>query len=115
MEPEKPETNAKRMLRTLPAGRGFTFFYEFARPTEYTVHSINEFYSTLKVINPKPIQFHMQRGDFERWVRHVVGADKLADELMNMSDTKLTGEFLRQRILKAIGSRIMELKEILLK
>ena len=111
-EMEKPELVAKRILRPLPAGKGFTFFYEFARPTEWTVHSLKEFHSTLEVVDLKSIRFHMERGDFERWIRQVVSDNKLADELMNLSNEKLTGEFLRKRILEAVKSRIEELEEI---
>ncbi len=111
-ELKKPELAAKRILRQLPAGKGFTFFYEFARPTRWTANSLKEFYSTIQVINLKSIQFHMERGDFNRWLRQVVGDDKLADELMNVSNEKLTGEFLRKRILEAVRNRIKVLEEI---
>lgn len=110
-EMEKPELLAKRILRPLPAGKGFTFFYEFARPTERTVYSLKEFHSTLEVIDLKSIRFHTERGDFERWIRQVVGDDKLANELTRVSDEKLTGEPLRKRILETIRNRIKELEE----
>ena len=51
IEMEKPELEAKRMLRRLPAGMGFTFSYEFARSSGLTVHSLNEFHSTLKTVD----------------------------------------------------------------
>jgi len=110
-ELESPELVAKRILRPPPAGKGFTFFYEFARPTEWTVHSLKELYSALKVVDLKSVQFHMKRGDFERWLRQVVGDDKLSDELVNISSEKLSGEFLRERILEAVEGRIRELEE----
>ena len=52
----------------------------------------------------------MERGDFEHWLRHVVGDDKLADKLVAISNQKLTGESLRRKILATIESRIKELK-----
>ncbi len=112
VELEKPELAAKRMLRRLPVGKGFTFFYEFARPSGLTVRSIDEFYSTLKTIDISSIRFHMERGDFERWIRQVVGDDKLADELISISHKKWRGEVLRKRILVTIERRIKELKGI---
>jgi alpha-amylase len=112
VELEKPELAAKRMLRRLPVGKGFTFFYEFARPSGLTVRSIDEFYSTLKTVDISSIRFHMERGDFERWIRQVVGDDKLADELISISNKKWRGEILRKRILATIERRIKELKGI---
>lgn len=111
-ELEKPEHLARRILRRLPAGRGFTFFYEFARPTGLTVHSLTEFYSALEIVDIKSIRFHMERGDFERWLRQVVVDEKLADQLAEVSDEELKGERLRNRILRMISQRIKELERI---
>jgi alpha-amylase len=113
-ELEKPELAAKRILRRLPAGMGFTFSYEFARSSELTVHSLYEFFSALKTVDLSSIQFHVERGDFERWLRHVVGDDELADQMVkvNQSKRKLKSEALRKRILAITERRIKKLKEV---
>jgi len=111
-ELEKPEFAARRMLRRLPAGRGFTFFYEFARPTTWTVHSLHEFYSALKVVDIKSVQFHVERGDFERWLRQVVGDEKLAGQFVETSSKRLKGEALRKKTVYAVEVRIKELEEM---
>lgn len=110
-ELERPEHLAKRILRKLPAGRGFTFFYEFARPTGLTVHSLEEFCSTLKFVDAKSIRFHMERGDFEQWLRQVIGDDKLADRLAEISTKRWNGEKLREKIIRVIERRVKELKK----
>jgi alpha-amylase len=79
IELEKPELAAKRLLRRLPAGMGFTFSYEFTRSSGLTVHSLHEFYSALKNIEASSIEYHIERGDFERWLSQVVGDDTLAE------------------------------------
>jgi alpha-amylase len=114
VELEKPELAAKRMLRRLPAGMGFTFSYEFARSSGLTVRSLNEFVSALKSIDVSSIQFHMERCDFQHWLRHVVGDDKLADEIEKISVSKkqLDGEALRRKVLAATERRIKQLKKI---
>ena len=109
-ELERPELAAKGILRRLPTEKGFTFFYEFARPTQRTVHSLYEFQSTLKVIDPKSIQFHMERGDFARWLNQVIGDGKLAEELTELSNKKLAGASLRKKIISAVKQRIKELE-----
>ncbi len=110
LELEKPELMARRILRPFPVERGFTFFYEFARPTEVTVHSLEEFNSALKVVDVTSIEFHTERGDFERWIRHVVGDNKLADKLKEISPQRLKGETQRKRITDMVGQRLKELK-----
>ncbi|MDH5532235.1 MAG: DUF5752 family protein [Candidatus Bathyarchaeota archaeon] len=111
-ELEKPELSAKRILRRLPAGGGFTFFHEFDQPSEWTVHSLDEFYSILKVVSFKSIRFHTKRGDFERWLRQVVGDEELADEMAEISNEKLSGKELRKRIVDVVKARIGELKKV---
>ncbi len=112
LELEKPELSAKRILRRLPAGKGFTFFNEFDQPTEVTVHSLEKFCSALEAVDLKSIRFHMKRRDFERWLRHVVGDEKLADEIVHISNKSLSGRELRKRILSIVEARITELKEM---
>jgi alpha-amylase len=111
----RPELAAKRLLRQLPAEKGFTFFYDFARPTKISVHSLKEFQLSLKEVDIKSIQFHIERGDFARWIRQVVGDEKLADEIANLSDKKLVGEALRKMILNTVKNRITELEQTAVK
>jgi len=114
-ELEKPELSAKRILRRLPAGRSFTFFHELDQPTEWSVHSLDEFYSILKVVSLSSIRFHTKRGDLERWLRQVVGDEELADEMAEISNEKLVGKKLRKRILGVVKARIRELKTMSVK
>ena len=111
-ELEKPEHLAERILRKLPAGKGFTFSYEFARPTGLTVHSLKEFYLALETVDAQSIRFHTKRGDFEQWIRHVVADDKLADKMAEIPPQQMTGEKLRKKILRTINQRIRELEKL---
>jgi alpha-amylase len=111
-ELEKPEHLAKRVLRELPAGSGFTFFYEFARPTGLTVHSLGEFCSGIKSVAVKSIRFHTERGDFERWLRQVIVDETLANRLGEITSEGLKGERLRKKILRSIERRMNELEKM---
>ncbi len=110
-ELEKPQHIAKRILRKLPGDRGFTFSYEFAKPTECTVYSLKEFNSALKIVSLKSIQFHVERGDFEKWVRWTIGDDKLADKLADVSRSKVTSQNIRERTLNLVEQRVEELEK----
>jgi alpha-amylase len=113
-ELEKPELAAKRVLRRLPAGMGFTFSYEFARSSGVTVHSLREFVSVLKTVDVSSVLFHMERCDFERWLRYVVGDDRLADKVAKVGRSKrrLKGETVRKRIVGVTEKRIEQLKKV---
>jgi alpha-amylase len=110
-ELEKPQLAAKWALRRLPLNKGFSFSYEFARPTGQTVYSLHEFATALKTVNKKSIQFHLERGDFAQWLNQVVGEKVLAKEIASLSKQELKGEALRKRILKIVKNRISELEK----
>ncbi len=112
LELQKPEWVARRILRSYQHERGFTFFHEFARPTQTTVHSLEELSSALNVVDAGSIEFHNERGDFERWIRHVIGDNILADKLRGLANQKVRGEALRKRIASTVEQRIKELKTI---
>jgi alpha-amylase len=114
LELEKPELSAKRLLRRLPFGMGFTFSYDFVKSSGLTVYSLDEFYKILKDIDVHSIQFHIERGDFERWLNQVVGDNILADQLSIVKSSKLKskGENLRRKILVLVEKRIKQLKNI---
>jgi len=109
LELEKPEFQHKRILRKVSADKGFTFFYEFSRPTGLTARSLYEFCSILKTVDVRSIKFHMARGDFEQWLLHVIGDGKLANEVSKLSKVK-NGELLRLKLLKKIKKRIRDLE-----
>ena len=106
----RPELAAKWLLRRLPAEKGFTFFVEFARPTNWTVYSLEEFLQALKHVDLKSIRFHLERGDFERWLRHIIGDKKLAEKLAVISKQKFKGEKLRNILVLTVKTRLNELK-----
>ncbi len=112
LELEKPKWAAQRILRSFPVERGFTFFYEFARPTQLTANSLKEFFSALKVVDLKSVEFHTERGDFERWIRNVLGDDALANKLREIANDKLYGETLRKKTINAVERRMKQLEAI---
>jgi len=110
LELEKPKFRFRRLLRELPHGRGFGFFYGFARPTGLTAHSLEEFYRILKGVDSKSIRFHLRRGDFERWMSQVVGDERLAKFFAALPKDVEDIEVLRTKILRTLEDRIEELK-----
>jgi hypothetical protein len=77
-----------------------------------TVQSLEEFLSALRTVDGKSLRFHTERGDFERWIRQVVGDDTLADSLNALTTEKLSTEKLRTRTATLVERRINELKVI---
>jgi alpha-amylase len=111
-ELEKPAVAAKWILRNLTGAKGFTFFYEFATPTPWTVYSLTEFLAAVKAVDISSVQFHTERDDFERWIREVIGDVVLADKLAAVAGQGLVGEALRRQIVRLIRNRIRQLEAL---
>jgi alpha-amylase len=107
---EKPMHIAKRILRKLPADKGFKFFYKVGKPTRWKAQSLKEFYLTLKKVDLTSVKFHAERGDFGEWIRWTIGDDELADRLAEATRGKRVDENLRKRILGLVEQRIKELE-----
>lgn len=111
-ELQKPELAAKWILRRLPTDKGFTFFYEFARPTNIVTHDLFEFAKALSSVPTQSLQYHTERGDFERWLSQVLGDKKLAERIMSIGEEKLIGEKLRKKLVMIVDARIKQLKAL---
>jgi len=111
-ELQKPELAAKWVLRRLPTDKGFTFFYEFARPTRIVAHDMFEFAGALSSVPVQSLQYHTERGDFERWLSQVLGDKKLAERILSMAEEKLIGEKLRKKLVMIVDARIKQLKAL---
>jgi len=94
----------------LPARGEFRFFYGFARPTEWAARNLYEFRDALKTLGVESIEFHIQRGDFERWIREVIGDKTLANRIAKVSREKFYGEKLRKKVLAILNARLRELE-----
>jgi len=109
---QRPEQAARWILRRLPNDKGFTFFYEFARPTPVTTFDLDDFTRALSHIPVQSLQYHMERGDFERWLSQVIGDKKLAEKVASLSVDKLAGEALRRKLVAVVKARLRQLEEL---
>jgi hypothetical protein len=74
------------------------------------VYCIEEFNAAINSVDVKSIEFHTERGDFERWIKHVMGDTVLADKLREMGNQRSRGEALRKKTANIVDQRIKELK-----
>jgi alpha-amylase len=111
-ELQKPELKAKWILRQMPTDNGFTFFFEFARPTSVTARDIIEFAAALSSVPVRSVQYHVERGDFERWISQVLGDQTLAERITSLTKERLAGERLRRRLVRVVKTRVKELQEL---
>lgn len=105
------EFNAKiiEILRTVPYEKGFHFHTALNTFTRETATSIDTFEKKLQTIPAESVNFHLQRGDFQKWIRHTLGDDELAKRIDSIS-LKFPVEDMRKELLAIVRTRITELK-----
>jgi DNA-binding Lrp family transcriptional regulator len=89
----------------LSTGMEFHFYIALGQPTNFSVKSLVDFYGIVKQIDERSLEFHLYRGDFENWVRIVLGDSELAEDFAGLRAVKIVGENLRKEIVKATDAR----------
>ena len=89
----------------VPAGMEFHFYLEIGQPTSFAATSLIDFYEIVKQVNACSLDFHLYRGDFEKWVRTALNETEFAEDLASMKKATLTGENLRAEIVKVAEAR----------
>jgi hypothetical protein len=105
--PEK----AKNLVLSVPSDKCF-LFYTGIGPDKFTkvsACSLSDFGEKVKKVDVRSLEFHISRGDMEKWIRDVLGDERLAQEIESLRWFRLSGEPLRTRILTVIDARIKEL------
>ena len=103
--------DAKEVFVSVPSEKCF-FFYTGTGPDKFTKLSacnLSDLRDKAKVVDVKSLEFHVPRGDIEKWLKDVLGDSELAKEIERIRPLKLQGEALRARILRLINSRIEKL------
>jgi hypothetical protein len=60
-------------------------------------------------VDEKSLGFHLQRGDFEDWIRGVLKDEELAKQVKQLRAANLAGENLRDRLYSVVTARLNQL------
>jgi predicted transcriptional regulator len=94
-----------KVFQIVSSEMSFQFYECMDKPLGLTARSIEEFYKAIKQVCTDSLEFHLCRGDFERWLSDVCGDKKLAQELAALKTDELKGEELRTALLKTIDTK----------
>jgi len=100
---------ASKILRPVPRERAFYFFTSVGNYTGMSAASLKEFTEKINEVNVKSLEFHLQRGDFEKWVNEVLQDKDLAFEIGRLQKFNLNGDALRNQLSMAISRRLKRL------
>jgi alpha-amylase len=101
--------SGSRVLRTVPREKAFYFFTSIGNYTGISASSLKEFMEKIGEVNVKSLEFHLQRGDFEKWIAEVLQDAELASEITRLQKLNLTGNGLRDQLSFAVARRFKRL------
>jgi hypothetical protein len=108
-KPDPKKANSSKILAVVGQDLGFHFCFADQNYSMVTATSLSDFVEKLNGIDDRAILFHYPRGDFQAWIRDTVGDRVLADKMCFIQQG-ISGEKLRQELLKMVQTRISELK-----
>jgi hypothetical protein len=99
-------------LRVIPDAFGFHFYTAVGDYCGVSVHSLEEFADALQYVCSEAIVFHFERGDFQNWIRDVIGDNKLAKKLDDIKtcERHLAAESCRKETMERVNVRILQLE-----
>jgi hypothetical protein len=100
-----------RILEPVSAERAFYFYADIGRPLGVIASGLKEFGSQLKTVEVASLEFHLKRGDFEKWVQMLGDAD-LASNLAKLREGGLAGEKLRAELVRVVQTRVRQLQRV---
>jgi Family of unknown function (DUF5752) len=102
---------ASNLLRSVPPQNAFYFYRAIGAPTGAAARNLPDFLGILNTIDLTSLQFHLERGDFENWLK-MLGDDTLAKQIATLKERKLRGENLRVQLVDTVQARLSSLQKI---
>jgi hypothetical protein len=100
---------AQKILSPVPYAQGFHFFMTDGHYTGETAMSLCTFLRDIGRIDIQSIRFHVERCDFQKWIRNIIGDEELAQRIDELG-SKVPEENLRQQLTNVVQKRILELQ-----
>ena len=108
----KSTNKTKDAMRIISHAKGFHFYTAVGDYCGVSVHSLEEFADALQYVCSEAIVFHFERGDFQNWIRDVIGDNELAKKIddIKMCERHLAAESCRKEIMEIVNVRILQLE-----
>jgi hypothetical protein len=108
----KSNNETKNPLRVVLDSKGFHFYTGVSDYCGVSVHSLEEFADALQYVCIEAVVFHFERGDFQNWIRDIIGDDELAQIIDNIKacERHLAAESCRKEIVERVNIRILQLE-----
>jgi hypothetical protein len=96
------EEKTSRILRTLPSEKAFYFFTSIGNYTGERAISFKEFMDKINQVTVKSLEFHLYRGDFEKWIAETLEDQELKRKIANLRNRNYSGTALKEQLYKTL-------------
>ena len=99
----------KKILKSVPYEKGFHFYTDLGYFTGKTATNMDSFEKILQLAPADSVNFHFQRGDFQKWIENTLGDIVLAQRIESVKQP-YSAEELRKELLAIVQTRLAELR-----
>ena len=105
-------SGVKHPLRVVPYALVFHFYTSIGHYCGVSVCSLEEFADALQHVCSEAIVFHFERGDFQNWVRDIIGDAELTKSIddIRMCSHELSADCCRKDLVEAVRIHIFQLE-----
>jgi hypothetical protein len=108
--PEVTKEKALSILAQTPREKAFHFYAGIGKPLNLYAYDLLEFCDKIAKVSVDPVEFHVNRGDFEAWFV-CLGDAELAKKTALLKEKKVVGEELRRRLREIVEERCLVLSK----
>jgi len=104
-------SSSARTLRTLSRENAFYFFTSVGNYIGQRAMSLEDFAHKIGEVEIASLEFHLYRGDFEKWTDEVLEDSELARRIRDLKHLEPVGNALRDQLYFTVSKRLEELKQ----
>jgi alpha-amylase len=110
MQQHQRKGTPSTILRIVPDNRAFYFSTPKGKYIGEVALSLSDFQKKIETIPLPSVEFHFQRGDFQKWIQEIVGDLDLATRMRKVNQS-LQGRALKEQLHQILTKRITFLKK----
>jgi len=95
-----------KVLGLVPREKAFYFFTSIGNYTGKSASSLKEFMEKINEVDIKSLEFHLYRGDFDKWIDEVLQDKELAEEVRRLQKSSFSGNTLRSQLYAIVSKRL---------
>lgn len=100
---------SESVLETVSAEKAFYFYSEIGKYAGKSAVSLKDFGEKVLELDEKTLKFHLQRGDFEKWMSGVLKDEELARQMKELREIFVPSDNLRDRLHSMVSKRLEKL------